>query len=360
MTREKPILFSGPMVRAILEGRKTQTRRVVLPQPELIYRLTDDTLSVIHNEHEGKKWRDVETDSGIPQFRLHGRRRWEDLFADEIRGLREEGLRGLVCIGRASRQKRLFQGFFVPQQQEGDNEHSSSDLHGVPRTTKACLATSAALGRQQREQQARESLLGNTDGAMDGRSQSRDSACWGKALGREVYGRRTRAFTLGIEKGTLQPAVRGLRASCIASLNISDSPWVAPVIWVRETWAHVPLREANGGQGEKMGAIYAADGDEAFHGMPDEWEFMGKWKPSIHMPRWASRITLEVTRVRVERLQDISESDAKAEGCSVSKDSHGEYQARVAFTELWDSINAKRGFGWSVNPWVWVVEFKKL
>jgi hypothetical protein len=67
------------------------------------------------------------------------------------------------------------------------------------------------------------------------------------------------------------------------------------------------------------------------------------------MPRRASRITLEITAVRVERLQDISASDAKSEG-----------EEREGFKRLWDSENAKRGFGWEVNPWVWVIEFKTV
>jgi len=97
------------------------------------------------------------------------------------------------------------------------------------------------------------------------------------------------------------------------------------------------------------------DIDEATFELLDDTESKG-WAPSIHMPRWASRITLEVTGVRVERLQDISAQDAWAEGIPHSPDvdpSH-EYQ------ELWDSLNAARGYGWDANPWVWVIEFRKI
>ena len=80
-----------------------------------------------------------------------------------------------------------------------------------------------------------------------------------------------------------------------------------------------------------------------------------KFRPSIHMPRWASRLTLEVTTVRVERLQDISEADARAEGCPVECQ---EGNAVDWFSGLWDGINAKCGYGWDSNPWVWVIEFK--
>ncbi|MCZ2075333.1 MAG: hypothetical protein LC130_10090 [Bryobacterales bacterium] len=79
------------------------------------------------------------------------------------------------------------------------------------------------------------------------------------------------------------------------------------------------------------------------------------WRPSIFMPRWASRTTLEITDVRVERVQDISEEDAWAEGVRPESGF-----AIAAYTKLWDKINAKRGYGWDLNPWVWVLEFKRL
>lgn len=83
-----------------------------------------------------------------------------------------------------------------------------------------------------------------------------------------------------------------------------------------------------------------------------------KWRPSIHMPRWASRINLEVTGVRVERLQDITEADANSEGMQ-DADSLS-LTARGAFSDVWDDLNAKRGFSWDSNPWVWVVSFRRI
>lgn len=90
-----------------------------------------------------------------------------------------------------------------------------------------------------------------------------------------------------------------------------------------------------------------------------------RWRPSIFMPRWASRLTLEVLSVRVERLQDISEGDAKAEGVTApwlgfgSWDYIGPSTHREAFALLWDRINAKRA-PWASNPWVWVLEFRRV
>lgn len=87
-----------------------------------------------------------------------------------------------------------------------------------------------------------------------------------------------------------------------------------------------------------------------------------QWRPSIHMPRCASRILLEITAVRVERLNDISEADALAEGVNVHPDHHGKPRTSIygpvrAYCDLWESIN---GVGtWALNPWVWVIEFRR-
>jgi hypothetical protein len=89
-----------------------------------------------------------------------------------------------------------------------------------------------------------------------------------------------------------------------------------------------------------------------------------RWRPGIHMPRWASRITLEVTGVRVERLQAISEADAVAEGVDAVTMADVPRQATWSrcddYRQLWDSLNKAPGYGWDVNPLVWVIEFKKV
>lgn len=109
-------------------------------------------------------------------------------------------------------------------------------------------------------------------------------------------------------------------------------------LWVRETWTK-----------NLSGVIwYRADGHPIAGGF---------WKPSIHMPRWASRITLEIVSVRVERLRDISNEDCWKEGMSDA--TNPEVKAnRKWFSELRESINGP--FSWDVNPWVWVVEFKEV
>jgi hypothetical protein len=84
--------------------------------------------------------------------------------------------------------------------------------------------------------------------------------------------------------------------------------------------------------------------------------FGKRWRPSIHMPRWASRITLTITDVRVERVQDISEADAKAEGVLMDDPDAIFYSGM--FAHLWNTIYHKRGLGWDANPWVWVIHFR--
>jgi hypothetical protein len=97
------------------------------------------------------------------------------------------------------------------------------------------------------------------------------------------------------------------------------------------------------------------------------------WHSPYHMHRWQSRLTLEIKSIRVERLQDISEVDARAEGAcnreayiAAGKFGHRDPNSslitlpRTLFAGLWDSINAKRGFCWETNPWVWVIEFERI
>lgn len=144
-------------------------------------------------------------------------------------------------------------------------------------------------------------------------------------------------------------------------------------LWVKETWRAAKSLDKLSPLGIGQAAVNAgyrkpwAPIQYEANGARDNWERNfdgdktepGKVRVSIHMPRWASRITLEIVSVRVERLQEISHRDALAEGVEydVSK-LGGDPLAR--FQSLWDSINDKRGFGWDKNPYVWCLEFRKL
>ena len=140
-------------------------------------------------------------------------------------------------------------------------------------------------------------------------------------------------------------------------------------LWVRETWYCDDYRVQRGpylkpddmatDEARKDGTLIyrASSGDR-----PYEAE-QPVWRPAIHMPRWASRITLEVTCVRVERLQDISAADALAEGVNVHPDHHGKprtsiYSPVQAYRDLWEQINGPDS--WDANPWVWCVSFRRI
>ena len=176
--------------------------------------------------------------------------------------------------------------------------------------------------------------------------------------------------------------------------KLFSSPFgaVGERIWVRETWATLGNEdgcyvdwEDNLCKGDERSAarIYRASceqrpGDYGLWSIPDdaywkphtkEHKFEGAWRPSIHMPRWASRILLEITDVRVERLNAISEEDARAEGiidggclnCGEPEPcgcANPEPDATDAFAYLWQSIYGQEN--WNANPWVWVISFKRV
>lgn len=185
-------------------------------------------------------------------------------------------------------------------------------------------------------------------------------------------------------------------------------PYGAPGdrLWVRETWrvgawrddgrmaidyaaspelTHTPwvtIPDDDGGA--KFNMYWAAISDELqAHGVETDadgqyhWEpgqAPLRWRPSIHMPRWASRITLEITEVRVQRLQEVTEENARAEGafddgCLIPEGAARMYghsgdfgwsDPRKAYAFAWDAIYAKRGLGWDANPWVWAITFRRV
>ena len=160
------------------------------------------------------------------------------------------------------------------------------------------------------------------------------------------------------------------------------SPYGVPGdrLWVRETW--IPSldgpRQIETGE-EIYGVAYRADSGYQFPLPEAERLWKGeadRWRPSIHMPRWASRIDLEITDVRVERVQEITPTDCEAEGITgqskaspVRGQPYEEYsngdglvytEPRIAFLRFWDDSIAKPGEKWDDNPWVWAYEFKVI
>lgn len=151
-------------------------------------------------------------------------------------------------------------------------------------------------------------------------------------------------------------------------------------LWVRETWLPDPPHDGTWASTQFSGCENSplTDIPERFR-TPEHCIFREgwsgpdlRWKPSIHMPRWASRILLEVTSVRVERLQAIDHDDAREEGIFNSATFYGPHNRyyglvgdgfmtpRLAFADLWDSLKPPAAHAWEANPWVWVVKFRRV
>ena len=314
--RERPILFSSPMVRAILNGRKTQTRRVVTPQPRVY-------AGGCHQNHKPKH--------SAPYFDAYCNAKKTEV---NPRGMSD---RWCWCA--------------VDDRQGPDWIRCP---YGVP--------------------------------------------------GDRLWVRETWVELLAVSPATDEPMPIGPGERLIEP----------PTQWTdsegRLRWHYdgrVIAYRANSN-------VEFCDGD-GFSGDMADRDDIPRWRPSIHMPRWASRITLEITDIHVERLLDISEEDAWNEGIaeltpstvksgvcnpvvaasavlglcrSLSPSRRGflascasaafagitgwltpstipqsfpkEMSGRQAFALLWDSINAKRGCGWEINPWVWVISFKPV
>ena len=150
--------------------------------------------------------------------------------------------------------------------------------------------------------------------------------------------------------------------------------WVGDILYVRETWNFLPCMKC--------------DATGCCNGVPIKFKGQSgcfsykinsnvdteKWKPSIHMPKFAARIFLKVTDIKVQMLQDITEDEAQQEGIDpevaieysnwrptfYDPDSGGEPNYREAFKDLWDGIYKKKGYEWEGNPWVFVISFKRV
>ncbi len=142
---------------------------------------------------------------------------------------------------------------------------------------------------------------------------------------------------------------------------------VGDLLWVRETLQMACCEDVES-------FYYCATGNQLERfpetGEERKWfwkQGVGEKIPSIHMPKWAARIWLKITDIRVERVRDISLEDIQAEGIDLRNDLVFPESVllrflkhQIRFKGLWNSINAKRGYGWDVNPWVWAITFEKV
>jgi hypothetical protein len=181
-----------------------------------------------------------------------------------------------------------------------------------------------------------------------------------------LNGRKTQ--TRRVVKGTalkwLQPGMSVPAYVANPENNLCPYGRLDDRLWVREAWRVIDVADCFAPREITAASRIWYEADA-----PHQPGF-GKCRPPMLMPRWASRITLEITGVRVERLQDISEADSVAEGCTKNHNGYfwgGPHDvsglkqmatAKQAYRDLWESINGPGS--WEANPWVWVVSFKHL
>lgn len=286
--KERPILFSAPMVRAILEGRKTQTRRIVkFPVGQATH---DDWLEA-HEIATGEYifW------SGP-----------EPVNPDFTRSVYKPG-DGILC----------------PYGQPGDNQWYS----GMP----PCDGWYYVQGEFNGKAVYLRPVPSGTYPDIEG-----DFITWG-------WDESDDPEDLSFDGGPVPETIRWKRAG--------------DRLWVRETFAYF--------EGDSPNDFETGDGWIYRASVPPEHDDGIRWRPSIHMPRAASRILLEITDVRVERLQEITRSDIRSEGLVCPdefKSDDLEYNYRHwypdAFKSLWDGIYGPGAY--ASNPWVWVRTFKKI
>lgn len=177
----------------------------------------------------------------------------------------------------------------------------------------------------------------------------------------------------------VQPFAGDLSAWMPVRPGTSNEPWeeqirVCPygkpgdLLWVREAHSIYSTHGQRREDGQRWGpwgglpTRISQDGTQiAYYREGFDRCDPGRWRPSIHMPRWASRILLEITAVRVERLNDISDAQARAEGYPAEREAEtggSDLDAWLWFRSLWEEINGRDSF--AANPWVWVVEFKRV
>lgn len=164
-------------------------------------------------------------------------------------------------------------------------------------------------------------------------------------------------------KGNMQ--IRRVVITIPPITNPMKCPYGQPgdLLWVRETWGTVPEKNDIKPSDLDLHTTIFYRANEALWGRKYDEHNCNKWRPSIYLPRWASRIDIEIVDIRVERVQEITHDEALMEGVDpdASYNDHGTGLIyKDTFAQVWDSINAKRGYGWNANPFCWVVEYRLI
>ena len=363
----KPILFSTPMVQAILRVEKTQTRRLIKFDKKKIYiHLRDTECFIIFTAIKELKYGKInfETNSNIAKRRLYGWERWTDLLKDEIQRIWEKGVRGLVFIDTSHYKKGLFIYNLMSSEQKDNSKCTSVDMYGISWDAKEYENASPAFGRKSSKCKTGEFSVGNTKRKLAGQKDTRTLQLWGKSPDEQIDRCGKGSYSLGSRKG-----IGFTKANCkdIGDVSIRHTSYmrfkIGNTLWVRETWQHTKCLNINS-EDENYGFVYKAD-------ELGEFEDIGiKWKPSLFMPKEACRIFLKIKRISIERLNNISEKDAIKEGVIELEKNHswvdyhdktndyGCGSAKASYMTLWQKINGKKS--WAQNPWVWVYSFEKI
>ncbi|KKN60086.1 hypothetical protein LCGC14_0535550 [marine sediment metagenome] len=279
--------------------------------------MTDDriyailTMEVQDGRYKTDEWCPSQSYPSLPQRGLHGRLGWSNLLTNKIQGLWAEGIRGLVSAKR-SHYGEILSDNNEPRESENYQDCSPSDMHDFSWDAPIPVISDQAFRWERTKQLAKQSEVGNSRGKLDGQKDTRTRERGAKASNGKAHGLPDEGIEMGGRGRISQSAPRSEGSWDVAGWHLRSCP--STILRLR---------------------------------------------PSIHMPRWASRITLEITEVRVERIREITEEDAKSEGIIGVHTAMGVLY-KPAFSRLWDSLNAKRGYGWEVNPWLWALTFKLI
>lgn len=347
----KPILFNTEMVRAILDGRKTVTRRAIKPKYDVLIKIDDG--DVFYADCFGK-WCPVAGNPELAEQRLYGRDRRTYLLSNEICRIWPKGIYGLVSAKRTSGENGISFDFRMSSEQEKDIICSQSYLRGISRKASG-LCSSSPHGREPIKQCPVEFEMGNCSRELERQETASHCNSWRKTSNVQTDGwAKSGNLELITSRNESEEDSECLLCESNCNLENIKVPFsVGQTLYVRETYSK--------DVGRYMYKANYIDNEKFYR---DGKEVSIKWHPSIHMPKEAARIFLRVQDVHVERVQEITGAECVREGIpQESLKEVGEAFTVGQFADLWDSTVKPADlhcYGWDANPWVWVIDFERI